>query len=71
MRKRAFRQLHASMYISYFDTPIKKRSRIVGKKSGSTFKVGRDARTGKFIPVKTAQKRKSTAVVETMKRRKK
>ena len=32
-----------------------------------TRKVGRDARTGKFIPVKEAQRRKSTAVVETMK----
>lgn len=32
-----------------------------------TFKVGRDARTGEFIPVKQAQQRKSTAVVETIK----
>lgn len=31
-----------------------------------TFKVGRDAGTGKFIPVKTAQNRPSTAVVETI-----
>ena len=30
-------------------------------------KVGRSAKTGKFIPVKTARKRKSTAVVETIK----
>jgi hypothetical protein len=32
-----------------------------------SFKVGRDAKTGKFIPVKVAQHRKSTAIVETIK----
>jgi len=37
---------------------------MAGKK---TRKIGRDARTGKFIPVKEAQRRKSTAVVETIK----
>jgi len=31
-------------------------------------KIGRDARTGRFISVKEAQKRKSTAVVETIKK---
>jgi hypothetical protein len=30
-----------------------------------TFQVGRDAKTGRFIPVKDAQRRKKTAVVET------
>lgn len=30
-------------------------------------KIGRDANTGKFIPVKEAQKRKKTAIVETIK----
>jgi hypothetical protein len=35
---------------------------------GTTIKVGRDARTGEFIPVKEAQQRKATAVVETIKR---
>ncbi len=35
-----------------------------------TFKVGRDAKTGRFIPVKTAQKRPATTVVETIKRSK-
>ena len=34
----------------------------------STFKVGRDARTGEFIPVREAQRRKATAVVETIKK---
>jgi hypothetical protein len=28
---------------------------------------GRDARTGRFIPVKTAQRRKKTAIVERVK----
>lgn len=31
------------------------------------FKIGRDAKTGEFIPVKEAQNRKATAVVETIK----
>jgi len=34
-------------------------------------KIGRDAGTGKFIPVKTAQRRPKTAVVETIKPAKK
>lgn len=33
-----------------------------------TFKIGRDAKSGKFIPVKDAKRRKSTAVVETIKK---
>ena len=33
-------------------------------------KRGRDAKTGQFIPVKEAQHRKATAVVETFKRKK-
>lgn len=33
----------------------------------ATRKIGRDARTGQFIPVKKAQHRKATAVVETIK----
>lgn len=40
-------------------------------RKSKTYKVGRDARTGQFIPVKTARRRKSTAVVETMKKRRK
>lgn len=38
------------------------------KKSTSSSKIGRDAKTGRFIPVKEAERRKSTAVVETIKR---
>ena len=37
-------------------------------KAASTYKVGRDARTGRFIAVKKARKRKATAIVETMKK---
>lgn len=36
-----------------------------------TFKVGLYAGTGRFIPVKQAQRRKKTAVVETIRKRKK
>lgn len=32
-----------------------------------TRKAGRDAKNGQFIPVKTAQRRNSTATVETIK----
>jgi len=32
-------------------------------------KIGRDARTGQFIPVKVAERRKATAIVETIKAR--
>jgi len=32
-----------------------------------TIKIGRDAKTGEFIPVKEAQQRPSTTVVETIK----
>ena len=41
----------------------------MGKKA-STTKVGRDARTGQFIPVKEAKRRPSTTVVETIKKSK-
>jgi len=33
-------------------------------------KRGRDARTGRFIPVSVAQRRKATAIVETVKPKK-
>jgi hypothetical protein len=45
----------------------------MSKKSSSqskSFKLGRDAGTGKFIPVDEARRRKSTAVVEHIKKRK-
>lgn len=33
----------------------------------STRKIGRDAETGQFLPVEVAERRKRTAVVETIK----
>lgn len=39
-------------------------------KKGGGQKVGRDARTGRFIPVEEAKRRPSTTVVETIKRKK-
>jgi len=38
---------------------------------GKTFKIGRSAKTGKFMPVKKAKAHKGTTVVETIKKRKK
>ena len=40
----------------------------MAKKQQVTIKVGRDARDGRFIPVKEAQRRPSTTVIETIKR---
>ena len=42
----------------------------MGKKR-STRKIGRDAGTGRFIPVKEAERRKKTAVVERIPTQKK
>ena len=43
---------------------------MAGKaKRSKTYKRGRDAKTGKFIRVKTAERRKSTAIVERAPRR--
>lgn len=36
--------------------------------SSPSFKVGRDAKSGQFIPVREAQRRPSTTVVETIKK---
>ena len=36
------------------------------KQQGTTFKVSRDPRTGRFITRKEAERRKSTAIVETI-----
>ena len=40
----------------------------MARKSSATTQVGRDAKTGRFIPIKEAKRRKSTAVIETIKR---
>jgi len=42
---------------------------MVSKKVANK-KIGRDAKTGRFIPVKEAKRRPSTTVVETIKRKK-
>ena len=39
----------------------------MARKRAVTTQVGRDAKTGRFIPVKEAKRRKSTAIVETIK----
>ena len=41
----------------------------MASKKGSTRQVGRDAKTGRFIPVKDAERRKSTAIVQTIRRK--
>jgi hypothetical protein len=41
---------------------------MAGKRRAKTYKRGRDAKTGKFIRVKTAERRKSTAIVERVSR---
>jgi hypothetical protein len=43
---------------------------MVDKKNSETFQVGRDAKTGRFIPVKEAKRRTKTAVVETITKKK-
>lgn len=41
----------------------------MARKRSTTTKVGRDAKTGRFIPVKEAKRRESTTVVETIKQK--
>jgi hypothetical protein len=36
--------------------------------AGKTIKIGRDAKNGQFIPVKEAEKRPSTTIVQKIKR---
>lgn len=38
-------------------------------KMSKYYKRGRDAKTGRFIPVKEAERRKSTAIVERVKKK--
>lgn len=40
----------------------------MASKKGTTVQIGRDARTGEFIPVTEAIRRPTTTVVETIKR---
>jgi hypothetical protein len=41
---------------------------IMAKKDEVEFKVGRDAKSGEFIPVKEAERRPNTTIVETIRR---
>ena len=43
----------------------KKKAPETSRQESETYQVGRDAKTGRFISVKEAQRRKRTAVVET------
>ena len=76
MRHRTTTQLHATYYVGRGSTHSSpcvseiQRGRDMANKKSKTYKVGRDAKTGKFIPVETAKRRKSTAIVETMKKKK-
>jgi len=47
----------------------KRKALKTARQEAKTFQVGRDAKTGRFIPVKDAQRRKRTAVVETFTKR--
>ena len=53
--------------VLYGEEGAKKAASSNGQRSQvTTFKVGRDARTGRFISRKEAERRKSTAIVETI-----
>ena len=43
----------------------KRKEPATAQQQSQTFQVGSDAKTGRFISVKAAQRRKKTAVVET------
>ena len=45
-------------------------AKMVDRKNAETFQVVRDAKTGRFIPVKDAKRRTKTAVVETITKKK-
>ena len=59
-------------HVSIADTLLKgsnmakRKAAETAKQESKTFQVGRDAKTGRFISVKEAQRRKKTAVVETI-----
>ena len=47
----------------------KRKAPETSRPESKTFQVGRDTKTGRFIPVKDAQRRKKTAIVETFHKR--
>jgi hypothetical protein len=46
----------------------KRKEPETAMQESKTFQVGRDTKTGRFISVKDAKRRKKTAVVETFKK---
>lgn len=50
---------------------LNEEHRVPGRRKGGakSRKIGRDAKTGRFIPVKEAQRRPKTTVVETIKKK--
>lgn len=50
--------------------PTSDRGQRMAKNGARSTTVGRDAKTGRFISMKETERRKSTAVVETMKKKK-
>ena len=50
--------------------PFVVTAKMVDRNHAETFQVGRDVKTGRFIPVKEAKRRTKTAVVETITKKK-
>jgi hypothetical protein len=48
---------------------ILRGGRVMGAKKGTVQKIGRDAETGRFISVAEAKRRRSTAIVETIRKK--
>ena len=63
--------LHFQIVEGIIQHPLIKGVNPMPRGKTTTTKIGRDARTGRFIPVKEAERRKSTTVVETIKRKSK
>ena len=47
----------------------KRKEPETSQQKSKTFQVGRDTKTGRFMSVKDAQRRKKTAIVETFHKR--
>ena len=62
------RQARRAVEKVVYGKPNNKKTTSSSKRKSqvTTFKVGRDARTGRFISCEEAERRKSTAIVETI-----
>jgi len=67
MNQRTPRQLHASLYMGLDNSLLSHIAELTAP--NGNVKIGRDAKTGRFIPVKEAQRRKGTAVVQSLKKK--